>query len=283
LTWHVCQAQSKCICFVYICAKPTTLKEVAIKFIFFAGVAILISCSNSKNNTGPIRVATAANLRFVMEEINAEFEVETGLKVEMISASSGKLTAQIKNGAPYDVFISANFKYPNTLHKEGYTKNKPVLFCKGTLVIWTNKEFIPDSTLLNLTDPDIEKIGIANPQNAPYGIAAEELLKNLGIFDSIKAKIVFAENVSQLNQYVINKAVDIGITAKSAVKSPKLKQTGSWKEIDPKNYSAVEEYFVKLKSKQNGNGTVESFLKFLASDKAKNILNKHGYSTSEKN
>jgi molybdate transport system substrate-binding protein len=111
----------------------------------------------------------------------------------------------------------------------------------------------------------------------------KKLLKNLGIFDSIKAKIVFAENVSQLNQYVINKAVDIGITAKSAVKSPKLKQTGSWKEIDPKNYSAVEEYFVKLKSKQNGNGTVESFLKFLASDKAKNILNKHGYSTSEKN
>ncbi|NJO89518.1 MAG: molybdate ABC transporter substrate-binding protein [Chloroflexia bacterium] len=216
-----------------------------------------------------------------MEEINAKFENESGQKVEMITASSGKLTAQIKNGAPYDVFISANFKYPSALHNEGYTKDKPVLFCKGTLVVWANKDFIPDSTLANLTNPAIEKIGIANPQNAPYGIVAEELLKNLGLYDSIKSKIVFAENVSQLNQYVTNKVVDIGITAKSAVMSPKLKNIGRWKEIDSENYSVVNQFFIELKSSKKGNDKIGSYLKFLTTEKAKNILVKHGYSVSE--
>ncbi len=217
-----------------------------------------------------------------MEEVNAIFKNETGLNVEMITASSGKLTAQIKNGAPYDVFISANFKYPNALHTEGYTNAKPSLFCKGTLVIWTNKDLIPDSTLLSLTQPDIEKIGIANPQNAPYGIATEELLKNLGLYDTIKSKIVFAENVSQLNQYVTNKAVDVGITAKSAVLSPKLREVGSWKEIDSRDYSVVNQFFIELKP-QNGNidKVIDSYLKFLTTEKAKGILSKHGYYTPE--
>ncbi len=247
---------------------------------FLLLLVVFLSCNANKSRK-LIRVATAANLRFVMEEINTEFENESGFKVEMITASSGKLTAQIESGAPYDVFISANFKYPNTLYNEGYTNGKPILFCKGTLVVWTNKDFIPDSTLTNLTNSNIEKIGIANPQNAPYGIAAEELLNNLGLFDSIKSKIVFAENVSQLNQYVINKAVDIGITAKSAVKSPKLKETGNWKEIDSKNYSVVNQFFIELKSQDNTSSMVDKYLKFLTSDMAKNILIKYGYSTTE--
>jgi molybdate transport system substrate-binding protein len=247
-----------------------------IKPIVYAGVSFLLMCSPATNSKKPLRVAVAANLRFVMEEVNVAFEKETGIGVEMVTASSGKLTAQIKSGAPYDVFLSANFKYPNSLYRDGYAKSKPVLFCKGTLVAWTNKSLVPDSTLANLTDTEIKKIGIANPQNAPYGIAAEELLKKLGLYSSIKSKLVFAENVSQLNQYVLNNAVDLAITAKSAVLSSKLKGIGEWKEIDTINYSVVKQYFVELKSKKNAN-VVEKYLDFFSSHRTEEILNKYGY------
>ncbi len=246
------------------------------KFVAFAILFIVVSCNPNKRNN-LLRVATAANLRFAMEEVNAAFEVETGIEVETITASSGKLTAQIKSGAPYDVFLSANYKYPNKLHQEGFSSDKPKLFCKGHLVIWTNKNLSFDSTLISLTDPSIEKIAIANPQTAPYGIAAEELLKNLKLYDKIKSKLIYAENVAQLNQYVLNKAVSVGITAKSAVLASKLKGVGKWENLPLNSYSSVQQYVIGLRSAKTTKGKTEKYLSFLSSLKAKEILKDYGY------
>lgn len=249
-----------------------------LQLFVFAFVPFLLFCNNTDEKRDSLRIAVAANLRFAIEEINTEFEKKTGIIIDAVTASSGKLTAQIKNGAPYDAFLSANYKYPITLYQEGFAKTKPQLFCQGILVIWTTKDLFPDSTLANLVNPEITKIGIANPQNAPYGIAAEELLKNAGLIDILRTKLVYAENVSQLNQYVINRAVDYGITSKSAVMAPKLTNTGRWKEINYNSYTPVKQYFVKLKVK-NSKNDVDKYFSFLSSQKAKKILEKHGYFT----
>ena len=249
-----------------------------IKNFLILSITLLISC-NLKQNKTELRVATAANLRFAMEQVNSSFEKQFGIKVEMITASSGKLTAQIKNGAPYDIFLSANFKYPNTLYHEKLTQQKPVLFCKGVIIVWTNKDITLDSSLIFLKNPEIEKIAIANPKNAPYGIASEELLRNLNLYDEIKSKLIFAENVSQLNQYVINRATDVGLTSKSAVFIPKLKNTGKWKEIDTSLYTTVKQYVVELKRNDNPSPNTKKYIDFLFSEKAKKILKSYGYLT----
>jgi len=249
-----------------------------LRFCVYATIVILFSC-NSQEGKSRLRVATAANLRFAMEEVNNAFEMQTGIRVEMITASSGKLTAQIKSGAPYDVFLSANYKYPQALYSEGFTTGKPVHFCSGSLVLWTNKDIPLDTTLKNFTASSIEKIGIANPQNAPYGIVAIELLKRLQMYDTIKLKLIYGENVSQLNQYVLNKAVSVGITAKSAVMAPKLKKVGKWKALPLNSYSPVKQFVVIIKkSKTKGGGLSLKYIEFLSSLKAKNILENHGYS-----
>ncbi|MDF1548706.1 MAG: molybdate ABC transporter substrate-binding protein [Bacteroidales bacterium] len=250
--------------------------DKSLKISAFALIITLLSC-NSNPNTNSLMVATAANLRFAMEELNLAFEKETGIKVEMITASSGKLTAQIKNGAPYDVFLSASFKYPQTLFQEGYTLDEPLLFCKGVLVIWTNKDITIDSTLEMLKNDKLQKIAIANPQNAPYGIAAEEVLKRLHLYDEIKPKLIFAENVSQLNQYIINNACDVGITSKSAVLTSQLKNIGRWKELNPDLYSPVMQYVVALKSSTNQKESAKKYVEFLSSKKAVSILRAYGY------
>ena len=154
------------------------------------------------------------------------------------------------------------------------------MLCKGQLVIWTNKELSLDSTLTNLTSATIEKIAIANPQNAPYGIAAKELLNNLNLYDSIKTKLIFAENVAQLNQYIINKAADIGITAKSAVLAPKLHRVGKWKELPIKLYSPVEQYVVKLKTESPATEIAQKYMQYLSSYEATELLQKYGYYTN---
>lgn len=254
------------------------VKLLKINTLVVALLVLLVSIScNQARTPGTLRIATAANLRFAMEDINNAFEKESGDKVEMITASSGKLTAQIENGAPFDVFLSASFKYPQKLYEAGHTIGTPELFCKGMLVAWTNKNIPIDSILETLLSADIQKIGIANPQNAPYGIAAEEVLKKLNLFEKVKSKLIYAENVSQLNQYILNKVVDVGLTSKSAVLSPQLKNIGIWKEISPELYSPVMQYVVKLKFANKNSDGAKQYVEFLKGKKAKAILRAYGY------
>lgn len=233
---------------------------------------IFKGCSEPKSEV--IRIACAANLRFAIEEVNAAFEKKHGLEVEMATASSGKLTAQIINGAPFDFFISANFKYPNTLFKKGFVKQKPVELCKGSLVAWTNNSINIDSSLAFLEEQQIKKIAIANPENAPYGIAAVELLSNLQLYNKIESKLVYAENVAQLNQYILNKVVDVGITAKSAVKSPKLLNVGKWVDISTDGYKEIGQYYIVTNHKNNN---LKTYQDYIESKEAKEIIKKHGY------
>ena len=244
-----------------------------IKLIFILVLVFLIFSCDTLNEEQAIKVAVASNLRFAMEELNKEYEKQTGRNVEMITASSGKLTAQITNGAPFDIFISANKKYSQKLYKNGFSYKKPKIICKGILVLWSNSAIETD--LINMSqNPDLKTIAIANPNVAPYGIAAIELLKSANLYDTLESKLIFAENVLQINQYIINKVAQVGFTSKSLVLSDKLKHIGVWTEIDKSKYSPIEHFVMILNDKSK---SANAYYEFLFSPKSKEILKKYGY------
>ena len=176
-------------------------------------------------------VAAAANTQFVMREIIENFEKSEGVKVDLVIASSGKLASQIVNGAPFDVFLSANMKFPNYIHDQSYAPHGPIVYALGSLVLWSNSGIDLSSGVEVLRSSQVNKIAIANDKNAPYGTATKQALENLKIVDLINNKLVYGESISQVNQFVKTKAVDVGFTSKSVVMS-KMKGTGTWADID---------------------------------------------------
>tara|TARA_B100000809_G_scaffold252894_1_gene288198 strand:+ start:14876 stop:15631 length:756 start_codon:yes stop_codon:yes gene_type:complete len=237
---------------------------------------ILFSCGGAKEEK--ITIAVANNMRYAMDEIAEEFEKKNHIRVEVSSSSSGTLTTQIKQGAPFDIFVSANMRYPNILFKEGFTENSPKVYAYGSLVLWTLKDISLKDGLSALLSNDFRKIAIANPETAPYGIAALEALKNAKLDKALKSKIIWGEGVSQINQYVKSESVDAGLTSKSVLFSPKIKQKGHSVDVDKDLYSPIEQGIVMLKhGKSKNEKNAELFYKFMFSDETKTILTKFGY------
>jgi molybdate transport system substrate-binding protein len=214
-----------------------------------------------------------------MDTLVIVFEKESGIKANIILGSSGKLTAQILQGAPYDIFVSANMKYPMEVFKNGLALGEPKVYAYGSLVLWTPKEFTV-SSLDILKDAEIRKIAIPNPRTAVYGEAAVELLKNKGIFEVVKDKLVYGESITQVSQFLISKAADIGFSAKSIVLSPEMRNIGSWFEVDPQGYTPIQQGVIIVNRNNNRLDQAEKFITFLLSEKAKGILTAYGYTTN---
>lgn len=251
-------------------------------FAYIAFLWVFNSCNSSssrKEGFQPLTIATAANMQFAMETLTKAFTEETGILCELTISSSGKLTAQIKEGAPYDVFVSANMKYPNELYKQGMTVEKPKVYAHGKLVLWSMKEgLLP--TLELLDDSSISHIALANPKTAPYGMAAEEVLKGEGLYDRLESKLVFGESIAQTNQFIITQSAEVGFTSMSVVLSPQMKDKGKWIELAPSLYSPIEQGIVVLK-KDTEIENAEIFYDFIFSPKAKKILEEFGYLVNE--
>ncbi len=246
----------------------THFKNITVCLFLFSMVN---SCKQVDTQT--LNIATAANMQFAMTEIVQSFTKHTGIKCNIITGSSGKLTAQIKEGAPYDVFVSANTKYPEDLYKDGFTTSKPKIYGYGGLVLWSTTSEKPSFSIL--MNDAIEHIAIANPKTAPYGEAAVSVLKKMGVYEKIEHKLVYGESISQTNQFILSRAADIGFTAKSVVLSPKIKGEGDWISIDD-NYTPIAQGIVLLKNSEKKQQS-EQFYTFIFSDQAKNILKKFGY------
>ncbi len=249
-----------------------------------AGLAIILFLltgftKSSYAQKSTITVAVAANVQYAMQDLKAEFEKETGMKVTVIIGSSGQLTAQIQQGAPYDIFISADMKYPNTLYKNHLTAKPPKVYAYGTLVLWTMKNgIIFQNDFKELLDNSIQKIALANPRTAPYGVATVQALKYYNIYDRIVDKLVYGESISPTNQYIVSKAVDVGFTAKSVVMSPVMKGKGTWEKVNPKAYKPIAQGCVILTyGLEHHKMESQSFFQFLFSKKARSILEKYGY------
>lgn len=225
-----------------------------------------------------VRVAVAANAQFVVQALKAAFEKKTEAKIEVIISSSGKLTAQILHGAPYDIFLSADMKYPERLFEEGYTLDNPQVYAYGSLVLWTLKNINLRDTLKGLKNQDIGIIAVANPKTAPYGLATIQALKEAGIYDEVEDKIVWGESISQVNQYLLSGAADAAFTAKSVVMAPPLAHKGRWIEINDTLYSPIVQGTVMLKhAQENSLQTIKAFYQFLFSTEGKSIFKSYGY------
>lgn len=255
------------------------LQQVFMKnllLLFFSSLLVFLSCNTKKQST--LQIATAANMQYAMAELIAEFEKTNHLKCDLIVSSSGKLTAQIIEGAPYDIFISADMKYPNTLYKKGLTISKPEIYAYGTMVMWTNK-LTSKPTLDILTSEEVKHIAIANPKTAPYGNAAVNYLKKVNLYEKLKSKFVYGESIAQTNQFIKTGAAEVGFTAKAVVLSKNLKNVGKYTELNSELYKPIAQGIVSIKNNNQNTENQKKFLNFIFSEKGREILHKFGYIT----
>ncbi len=226
-----------------------------------------------------INVAVAANVSYAVVDIKKEFvKIYPDINVKIILGSSGRLTAQIKNGAPFDIFMSANMKYPRLLYKDGFTLSEVKVYAEGALAYLSNKKQDFSKGLTLLLDKNIKKIAIANPKTAPYGNASFEALRNANLLKKVQAKFVYGESISQTLSFTIV-ATDIGFVAKSLLYSQKMKHYKEgkyWAEVDSSLYTPIQQGIVIIKQTKI-NTAAKKFYEFVLSQKAKKIFSSYGY------
>jgi molybdate transport system substrate-binding protein len=237
-------------------------------------MVLLLSCN--KEHKDKLRIAVAANLQFAIQELADDFSQRSGVECEIIISSSGKLTAQIIEGAPFDLLLSADMKYPQELYDRKFTLFQPDIYAYGNVILWTLHEDVEPELEILLSE-QITHIAIGNPKTAPYGVSAMEVLRKFGIEEAVQKKLVYGESISQTNQFIISRSVDLGFTSKSVVMSSQMKDRGQWSEIDKDLYSPMAQGMVVLKSRKSFESKAIKFRDYVLSSEGKEILHKFGY------
>jgi molybdate transport system substrate-binding protein len=224
-----------------------------------------------------IIVVAAADLKFAMDEIVTGFKKnQPGHEVEVIYGSSGKFHTQIQQGAPYDLFFSADIGYPRELFKQGLAASEVRPYAVGRIVLWSAEMDSAKMTLANLTDPKVTKIAIANPKHAPYGKRAEEALRSAGLWDKVQLKLVFGENIAQTAQYVQSGNAQVGIIALSLAVNPELAKKGGYFLIPDNLHNPLEQGFIITKTGAN-KLLAKKFAEYIGSKQARGIMTKYGF------
>ena len=226
-----------------------------------------------------LTIAAAADLQFALFDLGARFQKESGTKVSLLYGSSGNFAQQIQNGAPFDMFFSANLDYPKQLEASGLTEpNTFYQYAQGKLVLWVPSESKLDMAvgLKALLDLAVKKIAIANPQHAPYGKAAVAALQQEKLYDRVKDKLVLGENISQTASFVTSGAADAGLVALSLALSPNMKEHGRYAEVPAGDYPPIEQACVILRSSKSKDAA-RRFLEFVKTPAAKEILRAYGF------
>jgi molybdate transport system substrate-binding protein len=226
-----------------------------------------------------ITVAAASDLQFAMQDIATRFEKETGKTVKVVYGSSGNFFQQIQNGAPFDVFFSANLEYAKKLEAAGLTESGSLYqYATGKIVMWVPTESQVDLNrgLAALLDPAVRKIAIANPQHAPYGQAAVAAMKKQNVYDRVADKLVLGENISQTASFAMSGSADVGIVAFSLALSPNMKGKGRYVEVPAADYPPIEQGCVVLKSSPKKDAA-RAFLEFVKTPAAAEVLRGYGF------
>lgn len=229
-----------------------------------------------------LTVAAAADLQSAMQQVAAHFERETGKSVKVIYGSSGSFFQQIQNGAPFDMFFSANLDYPEKLESAGLIEaGSYYRYARGRIVVWVPKDSkINLNVGLNaLLEPGIQKIAIANPQHAPYGQAAVSAMRTEHIYDKVRDRLVFGENVSQTASFVVSGSADVGIVALSLALSPNMKHQGRYVEIPANEYPPIDQACVILRSSKKKE-IAQAFLAYIKSATVADVLASFGFDVS---
>jgi molybdate transport system substrate-binding protein len=240
------------------------------------------SCGGTSPSQSQLTIAVASNMQIAMQEIAELFSAQHGIRVEVASASSGVLSAQIMQGAPFDVFVSANMRYPNALKEAGLSLGAAKIYAYGTLMLWSLDGTDVSQGIAALNSASVSHFAIANPDTAPYGIAAIQALEMSGLMEVLKDKMVIGESIAQVNQYVSSGAVQVGLTSSSVITSPIASSLDEHKEVDRALYRPIEQAVVMLKKGADNNFEAANlFLQYMFSATAKSILNAHGYRATE--
>lgn len=240
---------------------------------------VLLLCTNAVvANAEPLTVAVAANLKYVFDDLAAEFKKETGIETQSVLNASGKIATQIRNGAPFDVFMSADMEFPEGLYKDGYAVTPPKPYAYGLLVLWTQKDVDLSKGVAGLADAGVGKVAIANPKVAPFGKQALKALDYYKVRTEVEPKLVYGESVTQVSQYVDSKAADVGFSAKSIVVVPETAGKGKWVDVPTESYAPIAQGIVILKHGVESNGeAARKFYGFVLSGRARAIFAKNGY------
>lgn len=245
-------------------------------------LALMVICGASLTawaQKPTVRVAAAADLKFAMNEVAETYEKQTGTKIEVTYGSSGNFFAQLQNGAPFDVFFSADIDYPRKLEAAGLAEpGRLYEYAVGRIVIWMPADAKVDVSRLGwnaLLDASVQKISIANPEHAPYGRAAVAAMRKAGIYEQVKPKLVLGENISQAAQFVQSGGAQAGIVALSLAISPAMKEGKQW-EIPAEQYDPIEQAAIVMKNAKEKEAALR-FLDYVKSETGRKTLKKYGF------
>jgi molybdate transport system substrate-binding protein len=247
--------------------------------MMFARIAviILLLLSSASAHAESINIAAASDLKFALDEIISGFNREhTGNQIQVTYGSSGRFHTQISQGAPYDMFFSADIAYPRELAKSGLAASEVRSYGLGRIVLWSSSMNAARMTLASLNDPMIKRIAIANPKHAPYGKRAEEALRAAALWDKLQPKLVFGENISQTAQYVQSGNAQIGIIALSLALGPELAKTGGYSLIPENLHAPLEQGYI-ITRRGADKPLVKKFAHYIESKKARSVMARYGF------
>ncbi|MBU1690166.1 MAG: molybdate ABC transporter substrate-binding protein [Gammaproteobacteria bacterium] len=239
--------------------------------------AVFLSLLTNLATADEVHVAVASNFAAPMAKIAAEFARDTGNKALVSSGGTGKLYAQIKNGAPFEIFLSADEETPAKLEKEGLgVAGSRFPYAFGRLALWSPKSDYVDPQGNIVKHGKFRHLAIASPKLAPYGRAAQEVLEKQGVWQSLQPRLVFGENIAQTHQFVSSGNAELGFVALSQIRQDSAEYQGSYWLVPQAMYTPIRQDAILL-ARGKGKTAAEQLLKFLKSDKATTIIKRYGY------
>jgi molybdate transport system substrate-binding protein len=247
--------------------------------LLLAGVLCLGAAQAADTPGQALNIAAAADLSLCLQDLDAAFaKAHPEVELKPTTGSSGNFLAQIKNGAPFDLFLSADMSYPRQLVKDGQAEESSLtLYAIGHIVLWTTNPAVDVSQGLKVLQGDaVKKFAIANPDVAPYGRAAKAALESAGLWEAVQPKLVRGENIAQTAQFVQSGSVDAGIVALSFVVAPKVAGAGKFYRIAEDQYPVLEQGAV-ITAKGASNPAAKAYIEFLRSPEARAVLDRYGF------
>lgn len=230
----------------------------------------------------PLTIAVASNFVSAAEEVISEFTKATGIPVRLSSGSTGKLYAQIVNGAPYDIFLAADRRRPALLEEQGHTiAGTRRTYAIGSLVLWSADDSLQGQDCrVILSERAYKHLAIANPATAPYGLAAKEFLISVHLWDEVSERVVFGESISQTLQFVATRNATLGLVATSQLNEDLLRKSTCYWKVPTTLHSAITQQAVAIDRSRNSNRSMQ-FLRFLHGPEAAEVLRRRGYEVPE--
>ena len=228
-------------------------------------------------HAGKITVAAAADLKFALDEIVTAFQqAHSADLVDVIYGSSGKFHTQIQQGAPYDLYFSADIAFPRALAKAGFAASEVKPYAIGRIVLWSTTLNARQMTLSSLTDANIARVAIANPRHAPYGKRAEEALRAAGLWDKVGPKLVYGESIAHAAQFVQTGNAQVGVIALALAVSPELASKGGYWLIPERLHQPLEQGFI-ITRRAESNALAQRFADYMDSNAARAVMRKYGF------